>query len=121
MPLAKKIMGGGLSAGNAKAINGDVASGLTATGTNQATALAINAGVVVFGTVAGSTGAILPSGEISDDVWLYNGGANALTIYPDSGSKINEQATNGGVSLATATSMLLKKVTTTKWIGILSA
>jgi len=121
MPLAKKMMGGGLSSGGAKAINGDIATALTAAGTTQATAKAINSGVAVFGTVAASSGAILPACEISDDVWVYNGGANALTLYPDSGANINEQAANAGIQLATATGIKLKRITSTKWIGILSA
>lgn len=121
MPLAKKMMGGGLSAGEAKAINGDIATGLTATGTTQATALALNAGINLFGTVGAGAGGILPAVEICDDMEIYNGGANALTLYPDVGAKINEQATNAGIQLATATAIRVRRVTSTKWIGFLSA
>lgn len=121
MALAKNMMGGGLSSGQAKAINGSIASALTAAGTTQGTAYAINAGCAVFSTVAASSGAILPSCEISDEVYVYNGGANALTVYPDSGSSINQLSANSGFSLATNTAVFLKRITTTRWIAIMSA
>lgn len=121
MALAKKMMQGGVSAGAAKAINGDIASALTATGTTQGTALALNAALNVMGTVSSGTGVILPACELSDDLMVYNGGANALLIYPDSGAKINGQSTNAAISLATATAIKLKRVSATQWVGILSA
>ena len=119
--LAKQIMGGGISFGAAKAINGSVATGLTATGTTQGTGLALNAGTNVFGTVASGTGAVLASCEVSDQQYVYNGGANTLTVYPDSGSTINALSANTGVSLATNTMMLFKRITSTRWIAMLSA
>ena len=119
--LAKQIMGGGISFGAAKAINGSVATGLTATGTTQGTGLALNAAVNVFSTVAASTGAVLCSCEVSDQQMVYNGGASTLTIYPDSGSTINQLSANSGVSLAANTAMLCKRITSTRWIAMLSA
>lgn len=121
MALAKQMMGGGLSAEASKAINGSVASSLTATGTNQSTALSLDAAVNIFGTVASGTGAKLPSVEISDEIEVYNGGANALTVYPDSGAQINSLSENGGVSLATNTAIKFRRVSATRWIGFLSA
>ena len=121
MALAKKMMGGGISAGQAKAINGDTASALTAAGTTQGTGYAINAGCVVFSTVAASSGATLPACEIADEVYVYNGGANGLTVYPDLGAQINGVAVNGGVTCPTATAMLFKRITTTRWIAMMSA
>ena len=121
MALARQMMGGGLSAGQAKAINGSVATALTAAGTTQGTAYAINAGTAVFGTVAASSGAILPSCEVSDEVYIYNGGANALTVYPDSGSTINQLSANSGFSLGPNTAVMCKRITTTRWIALLSA
>lgn len=121
MPLAKQMMGGGLSAGTAKAINGSVAPALTATGTNQATALELNAAFNLLTTVAASTGVKLPSCEVGDTVEVYNAGANTLTIYPDSSSNINSLSANTGISLATATAIKFRRVTSTRWIGYLSA
>jgi len=123
--LAKKIMGGGTSYGQAKAFNGDVATGITAAGSTQGTATALNAAVNLVSTVAaGANGVILPAAEISDQLYVYNddgAGGDSLTVYPDSGSKINGGATNSGVSLAANTMMLFKKVTSTRWVAMLSA
>lgn len=119
--LAKQMMGGGTSFGQAQAMNGSVATAISAAGTTQGTATTLNAAVNVIGTAAASSGVILPSCEVSDQVWVYNGGANTLTVYPDSSSQINAVAVNSGVSLATNTAMLFKRITSTRWIGILSA
>ena len=121
MPLAKQMMGGGVSAGMAKAINGSVATGLTAAGTTQATGLAINAGFALLATVAANSGATLPSCEVGDTVEVYNAGANAATLYPDVGSNINSLSVNTGISLATNTAIKFRRVTATRWIGYLSA
>ena len=119
--LAKQIMGGGISFGAAKAINGSVATGISAAGTTQGTATSLNAAINVIGTAAASTGVILPSCEIADEVWVYNGGANTLTVYPDSSSQINAVSVNSGVSLGTNTAMMFKRITSTRWIAVLSA
>jgi hypothetical protein len=121
MALAKQMMGGGLSAEAAKAINGSVAIGLTAAGTSQSDALALDAAFNLLATVGSGAGARLPSVEVSDSVEIYNSGANALTIYPDSGSQINSLSTNGGVQLATNTAIKFRRVTSTRWIGYLSS
>lgn len=121
MALAKQMMGGGLSAEAAKAINGSTATGLTASGTNQATGYAMDAAFNLFSTVAASTGARLPSVEVSDTVEVYNAGANTLLIYPDVGSNINSLAANQSVNLATNTAIKFRRVSSTRWIGYLSA
>ena len=121
MALASKMMGGGVPAGMAKAINGDVASALSGAGTVQGDATAINSGIAVFTTVAASSGGILPSCEIGDSVEVLNFGANTLTLYPDSGARINAVATNGGVSLATNTAMRFVRFTSTRWMAFLSS
>lgn len=121
MALAKQMMGGGISAGTAKAINGTVATSLTAAGTTQGTALVLNAAFNLLATVAASSGAILPSCEISDSVEIYNAGANTATIYPDSGSNINSLSANTGISLPVNTAIKFRRVTSTRWIGYLSA
>lgn len=121
MALAKQMMGGGLSAGMARAINGSVATGLTAAGTTQSDALALNAGFNLLETVAASSGAVLPSCEVGDSVEVYNAGANTATLYPDSGSNINSLSANSGISLATSTAIKFRRVTSTRWIGYLSA
>lgn len=81
-------------------ITGRHLSSLVATGSVQADAIALAADIHYFATVAASTGAILPLGETSQGIEVYNGGANTLTVYPPVGGTINGGSANTGVSLA---------------------
>ena len=122
MALARNIMRGGWSAGNAKAVNGAVATGLTAAGTTLGTALALSADTNVLGTVSSGTGVSLPSAEIGDSVEIYNGGANSVTVYPDTSSvQINSLSTGSGFLLGTNTMCYARRVTATRWLVNLSA
>ena len=121
MALARNMMSGGLSGGQCTAINGRVATGLTAAGTTQATALAITADHNIFGTVASSSGARLVAANIADSQSVYNGGANALTVYPPTGAQINGVAVNGGVLISPNTYCNFTCITATRWIANLSA
>lgn len=76
---------------------------LTATGSTQGTALAIPLGqdLSVFGTVAASTGCILPTGiGRSEEYAIANHGANALSVYPPSGGTMGSASVNTAYSLA---------------------
>ena len=122
MALARNIMKGGWSAGNAKAVNGAVATALTAAGTTLGTALALTADTNVLGTVAASSGVSLPSCEIGDSCEVYNGGANSVTVYPDTSSvQINALTAGNGFLLAVNTMCYARRVTSTRWVVNLSA
>ena len=122
MARAANIMQGGFSAGNAKSINGSVATALTAAGTTIGTALDLVADTNVIGTSASGAGVQLPATEIGDSVEVYNGGANACTVYPDtSTSQINGLTAGNGFLLAINTSCYCRKITSTRWIAFLSA
>ena len=122
MALARNIMKGGWSAGNAKAVNGAIATALTATGTTLATALALQADTNVLGTVASGTGVSLPSCEIGDSVEIYNGGANSLTVYPDTSSvQINALTAGNGFLLGVNTMCYARRISATRWVVNLSA
>jgi hypothetical protein len=103
MALAQRLTIAGLSAINAQAITGTVADSLTATGATQATALALAGDINRFTTVAAATGALCPAMNPGDYIEVFNGGANALLVYPPTGAKINALGTNAGYSVATAT------------------
>lgn len=103
MPLQARLVTAGLSAVEAAAICGTVANSLTATGSTQATALALPADVNRFTTVAASTGAILPAMNPGDSMVVFNGGANALSLYPPVGGIINGLSANAAYSVAAAT------------------
>lgn len=122
MALSKNIMQGGFSAGSAKAINGAVATALTAAGTTRATALGLSADTNVIATAAASSGVSLPSCEIGDSCEVYNGGANACTVYPDTATtQINGLTAGNGFLLATNTMCYARKITSSRWVVNLSA
>ena len=122
MARASNIMRGGWSAGNAKAINGAVATGLTAAGTTLGTALALTADTCVLATVASGSGVSLASGEIGDSQEIYNGGANSVTVYPDTSSvQINGLSAGSGFLLGTNTMAYARRISSTRWIVNLSA
>ena len=120
MSLGWKLFGSGLPSMAVAAIGNDVASGLTATGTTQGTAYAMTYADNEFTTVTSGTGASLYAGTPGDTQFVYNGGANALTVYPPSGSSLNGLAANAGALISTNTGCIFKCMTSTRWIGILS-
>ena len=96
------------------------ATTLTATGTNLATALTLPYAVNNFSTVAASTGCVFQTNELpGTDIWIYNGGANALTVYTPSGETINAAATS--FSLSAGAKAVFKKINGTIWMSIVSA
>lgn len=124
MPVSRaaQVMGGGYSAGQVLALNGtQSATTFAAAGTTQGTATSITAASTYVGTAAASSGVVLPSSQPGDEFLIYNGGANALTVYPHSGGKVNGLSTNTGFLLGTNTAVRCYCHTTTQWIAMLSA
>lgn len=121
MATAKDMMGGGVSAGQAQAINGAVNATISAAGTTQGTATTLTASVNVITTAAASSGVVLSDSVISDEYDILNLGANAVTVYPPSGAQINAIAANGGFTLGTNSACKVKKFTATRWMAWLSA
>lgn len=115
--MAKKsdIINSGFTNVQAAAIQGGVATGLTAAGSTAATAAPLQAAINVFSTVAASTGVRLGTIALTtinaavhglstlsagDEVTIINQGANALTVYPPSGGKISNGTADASVSIA---------------------
>ena len=122
MALAREIMQGGIPAGAARAINGGVSSAITAAGTVITDATDLTTSLNIITTAAASTGVQLPYVEIGDSVEILNLGANAVKVYPDaSANQINQIAAAGAFSLAPNTSVVVRKLTTTRWVAYLSA
>lgn len=96
-------------------------SGLSGAGTTQGTATAITKQTNEFTTVAASSGARLPSPEQGEFIFVANAGANALSVYPNTGHSINALAANAAFSLAAGKNALFWAATATKWYVILSA
>lgn len=122
MALATEMMGGGASAGLAKAINGTVAPTVSAAGTTIADATQLKAGHNIVTTVAASSGVLLPNGEIADEVFVYNGTAtNDLAVYPATSSQtINQLSAGIAVLLPPYTGAFFRRATSTAWTGFLS-
>lgn len=122
MALALNITRGGFSSGQAKAINGAIATGLTAAGTVITDALDLVADVNAIGTCASGAGVQLAFGEVGDSQIVYNGGANPCKVYPDaSTSQINQIAAGGAHLLAQYSTCVYFRISTTRWLAILSA
>lgn len=122
MPIPSRLTGSGVASQAAVNICGDVATGLTATGTTNADALQLSAVVNHVGTTASGTGVILPPLEPGASVFVINSGANALLVYPGTGFQINAlTATTQGFSVASGGRAQFIAFTSTKWGAILSA
>jgi hypothetical protein len=122
MAIALDIMRGGFSSGAARAIGGQVQSSVTAAGTAISDAADLTASINVVTTAAASSGVQLPNVQIGDSVEILNLGANAVTVYPDTTSnQINALSAGSGFLLATNTAVVLRKFTSTRWAGFLSA
>jgi hypothetical protein len=78
-------------------------TGITALGTNQATAQVVANSINVISIVASGTGIILPNAGslLGSRIIIFNQGANTLNIYPNSGSNIDGGTTNAPNTLAT--------------------
>jgi len=122
MPLVRNQMGGGVSAGTAQAINGRaINSAITAAGTTQGTATALTADVNIVTTATTGQGVILYNGVITDSQEIFNNTVVDIKVYPPTGGNVNQIAANSGFVLAPKTSVLVKKMTSTQWVGYLSA
>lgn len=76
-----------------------LATGLTATGSTQGTALLLTAANNYVSTTAASTGVRLPDDGRFTDVSIRNGGANTLNIYPPVNYAIDGASVNAALTL----------------------
>lgn len=121
MARAFQVMGAGFSPGQAVALGGTINNAVSAAGTTQGTATTLTSAINNVTTVAANAGVILPQGQPGDRFFVFNGGANALTIYPPTSAKINGLATNGGVAIGLNTGIELVQISTTLFFANLSA
>jgi hypothetical protein len=97
-------------------------TGLTATGSSQATAfLLTNNTLHEFTTVASSTGAILPVGVTPSEVSIFNHGASSLSIYPPTGGSIDAGTANASVSLAAGSGVTFWASTPSNWYHLVTS
>lgn len=90
MTQKSELMALGMAHGLANESGFDAANAaLTATGTNQATALLLTSNFSLFTTVSASTGALLPQARSQAPLAIFNGGGAALTVYPNGSETVN--------------------------------
>ena len=92
-----------------------VVTGLTATGTVQANALAITKDFNVVSTAASGTGVVFPTAVAGMRLVVVNNGANPLTVYPAVGGTMNSLAINVGFLMPTTTRLDFIATSTTQW------
>ena len=80
-------------------ITASVNTGITASGTTQATATLLSAQTNVVSTVAPS-GAVLLPGVVEGSVSVLNRGANPLSVFPPLGGQIENYGTNIAATIA---------------------
>ncbi len=120
MTTRSALMAAGIAALPASMIGADQATGLVATGTTKATALALVGGVNVFATVSSSKGGYLPPANQSPAVAVSNGGANALSVYTTGTDTINSLSAGAAFSVTNAKTAIFYPAAN-KWVAILSA
>jgi hypothetical protein len=123
MGLAKNIVGAGFSWVQAQNTSwAAVKTGISAAGTTQATATALTACINLVGTATSLQGVQIFNGSINDSVSVYNDNTTVtITVYPPNSGQINNLAVNTGILLPNNTEVVLKKVTSTRWIASMSA
>lgn len=77
-----------------------VATGLTATGANQATALQLSSQWNEIDTTPAGTGVLLGAYQPGQSQTVFNQGLNPLNVYPSPGSQIDALGANVAYSLA---------------------
>ena len=130
MTLKQAVMAAGQSAQQATAQQGFLSSSLTALGNSQGTALLLPTDFNVFGTVAGSTGALLPLAvdnttigivQPTDTIIVVNHGASSLSVYPQVGGKIANGSANAAFAVASNKTATFLYLGSNGWAASVSA
>jgi len=110
--IPSRVLGSGVNSLSTVSICGDGVSTLSAAGTSAGDATTITYVYTNVSTVTAGSGVILPPAEMGATVIVKNSGANALTVYPNSGNTIN----NAGFGTINADcSALFFAVSNTLW------
>jgi hypothetical protein len=92
------------------------ATAVTAAGTTQGTATALTVEINHVTTVTASTGVILPTpASAGIRIFIRNGGANNLNVYPHSGGNIAGTGVNAAISIDVGTTLEFIAFDTTNW------
>lgn len=123
MPILDQVIGSGISPFAATAITGGVTTlALTSTNTSQATAQLLGSGTGYVSICSSSGRTVqLPACGPSSSVTIYNGGANAVNVYGQTGDAIQNGSANAAFAIASHKAATFTRVTATAWGANLSA
>lgn len=121
MSKAETLIGIGVPAEQAVRIAvKDLHTGVTATGTAIGDAKQLTGEYNTLGTVAASTGVLLPNLPIGSIAFVKNGGANTVNVFPPTSSgTITSGTTTGSAgaaqTVATTKTAMFTRVSSTDW------
>lgn len=122
MAFLKEMQQSGLWATQAQAAAGSIETGITATGATQATAYPLSKVISNVTTAALNTGVVVPASVATgDQIFVRNGGANALAVYPVGTATINGAGAGVALSLAVGKTCQLICLDGSNWIGTAGA
>lgn len=120
--LGHKVFAAGLPGPLAACICKDTQASISAAGTTQGTATELTSADNEVTTVADGAGVVLYSNATAGDTQsVFNAGSNPLRVYPPTSQRINGLPLNLHMTLGLNTGVILKKVSATRWFGVLSA
>ena len=120
--LGHKVFGSGIAGLSVQAICQDAKTSISAAGTTQGTATELTSADNEVTTVADGAGVVLYSNATAGDTQsVFNAGSNPLRVYPPTSQRINGLPLNLHMTLGLNTGVILKKVSATRWFGVLSA
>lgn len=96
-------------------VQATVNDAVTAAGTTQATATALESEWNVVTSTPASSGVVLDGFNIGVSTTVFNEGGATLNVYPPAGMKIDSLATNAAYSLANAKQQTFKQVSATQF------
>ncbi len=123
MALRKELIKAGPANTAADAVGGSATTGLTAlAGGGQTGATALTGAINVIATCATlNDSALLPEGELGDEIWVRNNGAASCNVFPRVGGAINGAAANAAFAVGASKTALFKNIDGTNWIAVLTA
>lgn len=95
-----------------------IATGISAAGTNQATATALTKEINVVTTVSSGQGVVLPTATAGMMLIINNRSATALNVYPASGGSINDLSTNIAYSHDAGASLQYYATSSSQWYTV---
>ncbi len=117
MASTNNMMGQGYTAQQAEAIVGNVVVAQTSAGSSAADATALNnADAYLLPTVGSGEGVIIrDTVPVKSELRIYNGGANALLVYPPTGCQINDGTASAAISVAAGKGALIARLSATQF------